>query len=62
LAGEILCSLAGDYPGDVLPNLIRAKPGIWGGGHDISFAAGIRIVLKAPIFVIIAPVSPGPSE
>jgi hypothetical protein len=39
-----------------------AKPGIWGGGHDNRFAAGIGIVQIAPIFVIIAPVNPRPSE
>jgi hypothetical protein len=49
-------------PGDVLSNLIRAKPEVWGGGHNNSPAAGISIVLNAPIFVIIAPVNPRPTE
>ena len=40
----------------------RAKPEVWGECHYISAAAGIRIVQIAPIFVIIAPVSPRSSE
>ena len=41
-------------PGDVLSNLFRAKPEVWGEGHYTTAAALIRIVQIAPIFVIIS--------